>query len=112
MINEPIKIINLESLQREKQRLKMFCSYQEELISDKVNFIKYNYKTIIAEEFLPYNKDENKKVSGVLDMANEFVFGKFIGLDLDGKNKLAGALIKMVEVGAVKLFNSFKKKSN
>ena len=32
MINQPIKIINLESLQREKECLKMFCSFQEDLL--------------------------------------------------------------------------------
>ena len=34
MINEPIKITDLESLQREKERLKMYCSYQEALLAE------------------------------------------------------------------------------
>ena len=110
MISEPIKITDLESLQREKERLKMFCSFQEELLSDKLNYIKNNPKQLIGEEFLPYDTDQNRKVSGVLDWVNEFVLGKFFKMDLDGKNKLSGALVKAAEVGAIRLFNKFLKK--
>jgi hypothetical protein len=110
MINEPIKITDLKSLYREKQRLKMFCSYQEDLITDKLNYIKNNAKQLIGEEFLPYDSDQNKKVSGTLDWVNEFVLGKFFKMDIDGKNKLSGSLVKLAEVGAIRLFNKFIKK--
>jgi hypothetical protein len=110
MINEPIKITNLESLQREKERLRIFCSYQEDLLTDKLNYIKNNPKQLIGEEFLPYDIDQNRKVSGVLDWLNEFVLGKFFKMDLDGKNKLSGSLVKIAEVGAIRLFNKFIKK--
>ena len=110
MINEPIKVTNLDSLQREKERLKMYCSFQEELLTDKLNFLKNNPKQLIGEEFLPYDHDQNKKVSGILDWVNEFVLGKFFKMDLDGKNKLSGSLVKIAEVGAIRLFNKFIKK--
>ena len=110
MINEPIKITDLESLVREKQRLKIYCSYQEDLLTDKLNYLKNNPKQLIGEEFLPYDSAQNKKVSGILDWVNEFVLGKFFKMDLDGKNKLSGSLVKIAEVGAIRLFNKFIKK--
>jgi hypothetical protein len=110
MINEPIKITNLETLQREKQRLKIYCSYQEEHVKDKINFIKSNYKQIIGEEFLPFNTDTNKKVSNVLDWVNEFILGKVLNIDVNGENKLPGSLIKTAEVIIVRLFNNLAKK--
>ncbi len=110
MIDEPIKITNLQTLKREKQRLKIFCSYKEELVKDKFNSIKYNYKQIIGEEFLPFNNEKNKKVSNILDWVNEFVLGKILKIDVDGKNKLPGILIKIAETAIIRLFSNFSKK--
>ncbi len=110
MINEPIKITNLDSLQREKQRFKMYASYQEELLKGKINYMKKNTNQLLAEQFLPYEQDKNKKISNIMDTANEYIFEKFLGLDLSGKNKLSGLLIKLSEVMIVRLFNNFKKK--
>ncbi len=110
MINEPIKITNLESLQREKQRLKMYTSYQEDLLKTKMAYIKQNTSQVIAEQFLPFETDKNKKINNIMDTANEYVFEKFLGLDLNGKNKLSGLLIKLSEVMIVRMFNKFKKK--
>ena len=110
MNNEPVKIKDTKSLQREKQRLQMFCSYQEELLKDKINYIKQHPQQLIAEEFLPYSSDNNRKISNIFDTANEYIFEKFLGLDLNGKNKLSGLLIKLSEVMIVRLFNNFKKK--
>ena len=109
MINESIKITDLESLQREKQRLKMYCSFQEQLLKDKIAFLKQNHNKVIGEEFLPYDNEKNKKISDVLDWVNEFVLGKVLRMDVDGKNKLSGSLIKIAEVAAIRLFNNFKK---
>ena len=111
MINEPIKITNLETLHSEKQRLKMYCEYKEQILKDKINYLRNNPKQIIAEEFLPFNHEKNQKTNNILDIANKYIFEKFLGMDLDGKNKLSGVLIKLTEVLAVRLFNSFRKKS-
>ncbi len=110
MINEPIKITNLESLQREKQRLKIYCSYQEDLVKDKIASIKLNYKQLIGTEFLPYNDERNLKISNILDWVNEFIMGRLLKMDIDGKNKLSGSLIKIAEVAIIRLFNNFRKK--
>lgn len=110
MIKEPIHITDLESLQSEKQRLKMFCSYNEEVLKEKINTLKSNYKQIIGEEFLPFTAERNTKVSNVLDWINEFVIGKLLKIDISGENKLSGVLIKLAEVGAIRLFNKFIKK--
>lgn len=110
MNNQPIKIVNLKTLQQEKQRLSMFCAYQEQLLKDKLNYIKQHPNQLIAEEFLPYSSDKNKKISNIFDTANEYIFEKFLGLDFSGKNKLSGLLIKLSEVMIVRLFDNFKKK--
>lgn len=110
MINEPIKITDLQTLQREKQRLRIFCSFQEEMVKEKFSFIKSNYKQIIGEEFLPFSTESNIKVSKALDWVNELLLGKLLKMDFDGKNKLSGSLIKIVEVLVIRLFNKFIKK--
>ena len=110
MISEPIKITNQETLQREKQRLQMFCSYQEELLKNKITYLKENTSEVIAEQFLPYERDTNRKVNNIMNVANEYVFEKFLGFDLSGKNKLSGMLIKLTEVMIVRLFDKFRKK--
>ena len=110
MNNEPIRITNLKTLKHERQRLQMYTSYQEQLLKDKINYIKQHPQQLIAEEFLPYSSDTNRKVSNIFDTANEYIFEKFLGLDINGKNKLSGLLIKLSEVMIVRLFNKFKKK--
>ncbi len=110
MINEPIKITNLQSLQREKQRLIIYCSYQEEQMIGKINFIKSNYKQIIGEEFLPFTDEKNKKVNTILDWVNEFILSKFFKMNIDGKSDLSGTLIKIAEVILIRLFKNFGKK--
>lgn len=110
MLNEPIKINNLESLQREKQRLTIYCSYQEEQMKDKIHFIKSNYKQIIGEEFLPFSSEKNKKVSNILDWVNEFILSKFLKINVDGKNNFSGTMIKIAEVIIIRLVNKFVKK--
>ena len=40
MNNEPIRITNLKTLKHERQRLQMYTSYQEQLLKDKINYIK------------------------------------------------------------------------
>lgn len=107
MINEPIKITSLKTLQREKQRLKMYCSFQEDIMKDRVVFIKSNYKQLIGEEFLPFGNEENKKVSNVLDWVNEFLTDKFLKTDSEGKNELSGSLLKIAEVLIIRLFSKF-----
>ena len=110
MNNAAIKITDLTTLQWEKQRLKVYCSYQEKMVQDKIIYIKDNYKQLMGEQFLPFSTEANKKVSNVLDVINEYVFDKFLRLDLDGKNKFSGALIKIAQIGVLRFFNNFRKK--
>lgn len=109
-MSEPIKITNLASLQREKQRLIVYCDVQEERIKDKVRSLKTNYKQIIGEEFLPFSSDINGKVSGVLDWINDLLLGKLLNINTEGKGKVAGALIKFAEVMAVRVFSNIFKR--
>lgn len=112
-MNEPIKITDLATLKREKQRLQIYSSFQEERIKDKFNSIKTNYKQIIGEEFLPFSAAINSKVSGALDWINDFILGNTQKADMDrtdNKSKLSGSLIKIVEVIIIRLVNSFIKK--
>ncbi len=109
-MNEPIKITNLATLKREKQRLQVYCNFQEERIRDKFNSIKSNYKQIIGEEFLPFSAEINSKVSGIMDWVNELILGKLLKINVDEKSKISGALIKITEVLAVRLFSNFFRK--
>lgn len=112
-MNEPIKIKDLATLKREKQRLQMYTAFQEERITEKFSSIKTNYKQIIGEEFLPFSSDINNKVSGALDWINDFVMSKILRVNTEGtdtKSKLTGGLIKLVEVLAIRIFSGFIKK--
>lgn len=106
-MNEPIKITNLATLKSEKQRLQVYCNVQEERIKDKFNSIKSNYKQIIGAEFLPFSSEINSKVSNAMDWINELILGKLLKINPDEKNKVSGALIKIAEVLAVRLFKNF-----
>ena len=107
MINEPIKIVSLKTLQLEKHRLKLFCSYKEEVIKEKIVSIKSNYSSIIGEEFLPYDKEKNRKVSNFLDIINEFLVGKLLGKTIGGKNKFLSLLVKVTQIIVIRTFDSF-----
>ena len=109
MINEPIKIINLETLHREKERLIIYSSYNEVLLKNKISYIKQNTNQLVGEQFLPYGSNENKRINNIMDTANQFLFENLLGLDFIEKNKLAGLLIKFAEVMIVRLFNHYNK---
>ena len=112
-MTEPVKITNLASLKREKQRLQVYCDVQEERIKDKFNTVKTNYKQLIGEEFLPFTADVNSKVSNAMDWVNDLIMNKFLKIKPDGndnKSRVTGAIIKLAEVLVVRLFSSFLKK--
>ena len=110
MVKEAVKINTLESLEREKQRLKAYCDDHEKRMLNKIIFIKNNYPQIIAEEFLPFTKEKNIKISKAMDLGNEFVLGKFLKMDTDGKNKTFADMIKIAEVAVIRLVNQFFRK--
>jgi hypothetical protein len=109
MTKEPIKINNLETLQREKQRLSLYCKFQEKLLEDKFTIIRQNYKQVIGEEFLPYTLEKNRKVSGLLDWINEFIFDKLLGINPEDKHKLPEILIKLTQILVIRAFDAFAK---
>lgn len=109
-MNEPIKITDLDSLKREKQRLNMYCHMQEERIKDKINSVRTNYKQIIGEELLPFSTEINGKVSQAMDWVNDFIINKFIKPKTEGQEKITGGIIKLAEVLLVRLVSSVFKK--
>jgi hypothetical protein len=110
MMNEPIKITDLDSLKREKQRLNVYCHMQEERIKDKINSVRTNYKQIIGEELLPFSTEINSKVSQAMDWVNDFIINKFIKPKTEGQEKITGGIIKLAEVLLVRLVSSVFKK--
>lgn len=110
MVNEPIKITDLESLRREKERLKLYCSYQEDLLKEKMDYAKNNAHQIIGRYLLPFDSDKNEKINDALDWVNGFVLGKFFKSSSPEKGKLSEALVKIGEVVAIRLVNRFLKK--
>ncbi len=112
-MNEPIEITDLASLKREKQRLQLYCGFQEERIKDKFSSITTNYKQIIGDEFLPFSTDINSKVSSAMDWVNDLIINKLLKINTgDGgtKGKITEAVIKFAEVMAVRMFSKFLKK--
>lgn len=109
MTKEPIKINNLETLQREKQRVSMYCKFQEKMLTDKFNDLRHNYKQVLGEEFLPYNLEKNRNVSGLLDWVNEFIFEKILGISTDEKHKLPELIAKLTQILVIRAFDAFSK---
>lgn len=112
-MTEPIKITDLASLKRERQRLQVYCDVQEERIKDKFNSIKNNYAQIIGEEFLPFSGDVNSKISSVMDWINDLILGKLLKIKTEesgNKGKITEAVVKLAEVLVVRLFGNFLKK--
>jgi len=109
MTKEPVKINNQETLQREKQRLTIYCRFQEKLLKDKFNAIRQNYKQVIGEEFLPYDLEKNRKVSGFLDWINEFIFDKLLGISSKEKHNLPEILVKLTQILVIRAFDAFSK---
>lgn len=109
MTKEPVKIHNLETLQREKQRMIITCKVQEKLLQDKFNTLRHNYKQVIGEEFLPYNLEKNRNVSGLLDWINEFIFDKLLGMRPEGKQCLPELLAKITQILVIRAFDAFSK---
>lgn len=109
MTKEPIKINSLETLQREKQRLTLYCTFQERLLHDKFNAIRVNYKQVIGEEFLPYDLEKNRKVSSMLDWINEFICDKLLGINPEEKHRLPEILVKLTQILVIRVFDAFSK---
>lgn len=107
MNKTPAKISSLEDLRNEKQRLKSFCTYQEKLIAYKVNELKENYPRIISETFLPFEQEENKRVSSLLDGVNEFIF-KLFPVSFR-ENKFTMLILKLVQIAIIRTFSSRKR---
>ena len=67
------KLDSLAKLQAEKERLAIFCAYQEKLIAMNAGYLRENYPKVIGELLLPYDRVENTKVNNLLDTVNGFI---------------------------------------
>ena len=97
---------NLTKLKMEKNRLEVYCLYQEKLIGLKVDHFRQNYPEILGESLLPYDETQNIKVSSLLDAVNEVII-KLLPGTFEGRF-LPGMVLKMVEVIMINLINKRK----
>jgi hypothetical protein len=97
---------NLKKLKMEKNRLEVYCLYQEKLIGLKADYFRQNYPEILGESLLPYDETQNIKVSSLLDAVNG-VITKLLPGTFEGRF-LPGVVLKVVEVIMINLINKRK----
>jgi hypothetical protein len=97
------KISSLESLILEKQQLRTYCTYQEKLIKYKFEELKRDFPEIISNKILPFDAGKNRNISSLLDFVNEFV--QRILPERIRNNRLAGIVLKLVEVIVIRGFS-------
>lgn len=100
------KLKNLASLRMEKNKLQLYCSYQEKLIGLKIDSFRANYPKILGESLLPYDEDQNIRVNSLLDSVNDLIAKLFPGI-FRGRI-LPGILMKLLQVLVLNLVSKKK----
>jgi len=100
---------SLEKLKAEKERLRIFCAYEEKLIAMKIADIKKDFPEIIANEILPFEPDKNKMVNSILDAANN-VITNFISSKFKN-SELLKSILKIFEAFVIFGINKSKGKA-
>jgi hypothetical protein len=99
------KIDNLEKLRFEKNKLEIYCSYQEKLLGLQLEHFKGNYAKIIGDNLLPYDKTQTIQVNELLDSVNNLIANLLPGI-FKGKF-LPGFILKILQLVMI---NTFTKK--
>jgi len=86
-----IRISDMDTLLREKQRLQTLCESQESVLLNHVHELQQNYKSMALYSVLPFKPDTNNKVVKVLGMIGENVL-PVVGLPFKG-----GGLVRMIQ---------------
>ena len=104
--NATSRIDNLSKLRLEKNKLEIYCSYQEKLIGLKIDYFKTNYPKVLGEALLPYGTVQNVKVSNLLDSVNSLIANILPGIF---KNKhLPGIVLKLAQILMIRMFSKAK----
>lgn len=99
------KIKNIETLIAEKERLKLLCKAQEQLIEKKLNYMQDNLGIIALETILPINNASKQSISNVFEgiqgILQTFVPG------FSEKFEHSGKWFKIIELIAATIFTRF-----
>lgn len=90
----------MKTLQQEKLRLKIYCTYQEKRIGDQLQYLKHDYGQSISSNLLPYSHDTNKILGTLLDWMNAL----FLGKKQSGWQGTALKVAQVLLIRAVKMF--------
>jgi hypothetical protein len=103
MSTKPIvKIDNLEKLRFEKNKLEIYCAYQEKLMGLQLEHFKGNYAKIIGNELLPYDKSQTMQVNELLDSVNNLIATLLPGI-FKGRF-LPGFVLKILQLVIIRTF--------
>lgn len=72
---QKIKVVDLATLQLEKQRLKTICEVKKLKLDNELSYLKKNYPEVVMKTFLPFDDDTNKRVFQAAKWVNEKVAG-------------------------------------
>jgi hypothetical protein len=97
-----VKIDNLEKLRFEKNKMQIYCSYQEKLMGLKFEHFKGNYSKILSDQILPYDKTQTIQVNELLDSVNNLIATLLPGI-FKGRT-LPGLMLKIIQLVMIRTF--------
>ena len=102
-----MKVNDLRTLQMEKERLQMQCELHEVKIKTHLREFTHDFDKLFIQTVLPFEKETNEKVDGLLEIINRYIFSIFTGSSWnEGKNSFNRRMIKSLQ--AVLISISFR----
>jgi hypothetical protein len=100
-----IKIVDIETLQQEKQRIKVLCKEKEIVLNKKLDYIQDNLGILALETILPINRKDKHQVNLKLDWVHGLIntFLPSIASKFDGSSKW----VKIVEMAIAAIVMRF-----
>ena len=72
-----IKVVDFESLQLEKQRLRKICDTRKTVLDQKLTLLKENYPEVVIKTILPFNDATNEIIFKSASWMHE-IFSSFL----------------------------------
>ena len=100
---------SIESLRAERIRLEAVCKEKEAQLTRSLENIQDNFGSIVFRSLLPFNKEQNETVNGILDKVNHYIGKIFPGEDSKVHESLK-PILKLVQMIAAGLVYKYVKK--
>ncbi len=108
-----IKVIDMQTLQMEKQRLRMQIAFTEKEINNKINRLCTDYSSLLAG-ILPFSREQNNRVSQWLEWLNGFLFERVFRTDKSktAKTEITKLMIRLTQVFVIRMLGKMWNRKN